>query len=249
VARVTAALSGSARGRFGLEPGYRENPPRSRDEIAGAQYWTEDRLAASATYQEPVYSLCRDLLRARRARSFLDVGSGPGLKVARLIGPECADVVLIDQPSSRDLVARCAPGARFVGADLDALDTALGRRFDLIVCADVVEHLANPDACLRFIRAHLAPDGRAVLSTPERDRLRGRGCMHSPHPDHVREWNAREFRAFVESCGLVVDEQRLLPPVRVGRIERAASRLFARVLPRRWASCQVAICRPSEERE
>jgi SAM-dependent methyltransferase len=236
-------------GRFGIKPGYRENAPRSFDRAAGARYWTEERIAASSRYQHAVYRLCRDLLRSRAARSFLDVGSGPGTKVAELIAPLCSDLVLIDQPSSREIALRCVPGARFVAADLDALDLDLERSFDLIVCADVLEHLKQPDACARFIREHLAEGGRAVLSTPERDNLRGRECMTSPHPEHVREWNAAEFRAFVESCGLVVERQILLPAERTHPLELAVSRRLGRyLLRRRWGANQALVCRRGDSR-
>jgi SAM-dependent methyltransferase len=236
--------------RWCLKPGYRENAaPRSFDHGPDARYWTDERLALTSSYQWPVYELCRDLLRAGAARSFLDVGSGPGTKVAELIAPLCSDLVLVDQPSSRAIVARELRSARFVEADLDALDLDLGRGFDLIVCADVLEHLMRPDGCVRFIREHLNAGGRAVLSTPERDHLRGRDCMTSPHPEHVREWNAAEFRAFVERCGLVVERQLLLPPTRLAPLEFAASQLLGRtLLRRRWASCQALICRRSDAR-
>jgi SAM-dependent methyltransferase len=236
-------------GRFCIKPGYRaRESPLSFEREPGDRYWTPERIAASRSYQHPVYRLCRDLLRARRAHSFLDVGSGPGAKLAELIAPLCSDLVLIDQPSVREAAAQCLPGARFVAADLDALDLDLGRSFDLIVCSDVLEHLKHPDGCLRFIRSHLAAGGRAVLSTPERDHLRGRDCMESPHPDHVREWNSAEFRRFVEGCGLVVEEQRWMPPVRMQPLERAASRLLGRVWRRRWASCQALVCRRADSR-
>lgn len=235
--------------RFCIKAGYRHNPAQSYGREQDTAFWSPERLADATAYQRPVYELCRDLLRQHAGRSVLDVGSGPGTKLAELVAPICRDLVLIDHPSLRALVERQLPDARFVAADLDALDVELGRRFDLIVCADVLEHLAHPDACARFIRDHLAEGGRAVLSTPERDYLRGRDCMHSPHPDHVREWNAAEFRAFLESCGLVVEQQRLMPHVPLRGLERAASRILGGIaLRRRWASCQVAVCHRRESR-
>jgi hypothetical protein len=73
--------------------------------------------------------------------------------------------------------------------------------------------------------------------------------MTSPHPDHVREWNAAEFRAFVERCGLVVERQVLLPPGRLAPLERIVSRLLRpTLLRRRWASCQALVCRRADSR-
>ena len=248
MSRPASPVDGAA-GRFGIKPGYRENEPRSFDRDPDARYWTEQRIEASSRYQYPVYLMCRDLLRSRAARSFLDVGSGPGTKVAELIAPLCQDITLIDQPSSREILLRRLPDARFVAADLDDLDLDLERSFDLIVCADVLEHLKHPDACLTFIREHLAVDGVAVLSTPERDNLRGRECMESPHPEHVREWNAAEFRAFAESCKLRVERQVLLPAERIHPLELAVSRRLARFLwRRRWGANQVLVCRRADSR-
>jgi 2-polyprenyl-3-methyl-5-hydroxy-6-metoxy-1,4-benzoquinol methylase len=240
----TAAGNAGAAERFWIRADYRSRPAHSYDRAPGHAYWSPERIATSHSFQHPVYELARRWLLRTRAQSFLDVGSGPGTKVAELIAPHCEDVVLLDQPSAQALAARLLPGARFVAADLETLALQLGRGFDLIVCADVLEHLANPEPCLRFVREHLNPNGIAVLSTPERDRLRGRACRESPHPEHVREWNAAEFRAFVEHSGLRVLRQRLLPPRRCRGFERLAARLLGRWLrPRRFASCQVVVCR------
>lgn len=54
-------------------------------------------------------------------------------------------------------------------ADLDSMDfeEVLGsRRFDVIVAADVLEHLRNPDVCLQKLKKFLAPDGFFVFSIP-----------------------------------------------------------------------------------
>lgn len=45
-------------------------------------------------------------------------------------------------------------------------DADLGERFDRIFAGDVIEHVDNPVAMLRFIKRHLAPGGRALLTTP-----------------------------------------------------------------------------------
>ncbi|HEY2944035.1 MAG TPA: class I SAM-dependent methyltransferase [Vicinamibacteria bacterium] len=54
-------------------------------------------------------------------------------------------------------------------ADLDALDcrAALGdRRFDVILCGDVLEHLKDPRRLLAELRPFLRSDGRVVASLP-----------------------------------------------------------------------------------
>ena len=71
-----------------------------------------------------------------------------------------------------------------------------------------------------------------------------RDCMASPQAEHVREWSAAEFAAYLHKSGFAVERQLLFPSQRIGRLEFAASRLLARWFRRRdWASCQTAVCR------
>lgn len=235
---------------YGIEPGYRaRTAARSFDDGGGERYWTAARLALSGEWQYYVYRLARDLIRRRGCKNVLDVGSGPGAKLRELIDPVCADVVMVDQSPIRAVAERTVPGARFVAADLAEIDLDLGRRFDVVICSDVLEHLLDPDPCLEFVRRHLAPDAVAVLSTPDRDHLRGPGCMQSPHAEHVREWSGAEFRAYLESRGFTVERQDWLPARRTNTLDFAVGRLLGRLVGRRrWASCQVAVVRAAGPR-
>lgn len=230
-----------------IKPGYRPNLQQntfdaSRDET----YWTQERLELGATYQFDVYVAVIERMLADGRRNLLDVGCGPPQKLNRLLKGNALDVCLVDQPSTSPLADRLLPRARFVGSDLESIDLDLGARFDAIVCADVIEHLVDPDSCLAFIRRHLAEDGLLFISTPERDVLRGEDCMESRHAMHVREWNRAEFRMLLESRGFRIERHILLPQQRlapwqhlVGRLRCAVSR------PPAWFSCQMATCRVS----
>lgn len=48
----------------------------------------------------------------------------------------------------------------------DAESFDLGERFDLIVAGDLIEHLSNPGRFLECSAAHLEPEGRVVITTP-----------------------------------------------------------------------------------
>lgn len=45
-------------------------------------------------------------------------------------------------------------------------DVDLGDRFDRIFIGDVIEHVNDPVALLRFAKRHLKPDGRVLITTP-----------------------------------------------------------------------------------
>lgn len=45
-------------------------------------------------------------------------------------------------------------------------DADLGERFDVVFVGDVIEHVDNPSALLRFCARHLSPTGRMLVTTP-----------------------------------------------------------------------------------
>lgn len=45
-------------------------------------------------------------------------------------------------------------------------DIYLGEKFDVVVIGDVIEHVENPVALLRFAKRHLSDGGKIIVSTP-----------------------------------------------------------------------------------
>jgi SAM-dependent methyltransferase len=64
---------------------------------------------------------------------------------------------LVDELNTRGFNVRCVDATS---------DADLGERFDLVFIGDVVEHVENPSALLRFAARHLAPGGRLLVATP-----------------------------------------------------------------------------------
>ena len=157
-------------------------------------YWSEARVRASGRYQRHVYAWAAELVRSRGLKSVLDLGCGPCVKLMELIAPVCADVEGADQASAIGVARGRGAGMPLREIDLErCAGVEAWRRFDLIVCADVVEHLLDPDPMLGLI-GRLSHEGTlVVMSTPDRARLRGRGCMASEKPEHVREWAEGEL--------------------------------------------------------
>jgi 2-polyprenyl-3-methyl-5-hydroxy-6-metoxy-1,4-benzoquinol methylase len=67
---------------------------------------------------------------------------------------------------------------------------------DMIICADVIEHIKNPDSVLQYFE-YLKPKV-IVISTPDRDLLLN---YNGPpkNPAHVREWSYKEFSEYIGS--------------------------------------------------
>ena len=77
---------------------------------------------------------------------------------------------------------------------------------DLIICADVIEHLSNPDDLLDFISE--INFRQLIISTPERDRVAGKNDFGPPeNTAHYREWNAIEFKNYLRHWFIVKEQQ------------------------------------------
>ncbi len=106
---------------------------------------------------------------------------------------------------------------QIVIADLDRV-TQLPSNVDAIVLADVLEHLRNPAAALRLVRAALKDDGHAFISVPNIANItmrlglllgifeyRERGILDRTH---LRFYTARTFKREVENAGFRILETR-----------------------------------------
>ena len=108
------------------------------------------------------------LVHARAGANILDVGCGSGL-----LGSEMrahgGRVTGLDSASAIAGTAR-ARLDRFVLVDLTdqtAVSEALaGEQFDVVVFADVLEHVYDPVGMLVFYRGFLADQGRVIVSVP-----------------------------------------------------------------------------------
>jgi SAM-dependent methyltransferase len=230
---------------YSIKDGYRPNLTRGTYDPEGdPDFWNDDRIAAAGQFQYYVYASAARLARKRGARLIMDIGSGPPIKMKTFFEESGAEIRLIDQPAVKTLASELLPRAKFVAADLETIDLDLGTKFDLVICADVLEHLLDPTPCLRFARNHLAQDGLLVVSTPERDVVRGKSCMECSKPEHVREWNAQEFVSYLRSQGLRVLSHSVVPQRPVGRWRYVRAWLgHALGRPPGWFSCQMAVCR------
>ena len=241
---------------FCLPSAYRQQPHALTHDHAtlpdaGArrtEYWNAQRIEASGRYQHHVYHWGASLVRRRALKSVLDVGCGPATKLAILIAPVCADIAGIDQPSAIAAAKRLGMPGAFRAVDLEECEGVRAERtFDLIICADVLEHLFDPDPALAFIARHCHAKSLVLLSTPDRARLRGRACMASEKPEHVREWNAPEFIAYLRSRSWAIRQSRLLPsadePIWRGLTKDLMWRIG--MAPTSEHRCHTVLCRPA----
>lgn len=113
-----------------------------------------DTIEESRVYQYQVYEVARNLIVRNSLNSVLDIGCGMGMKLAKLIYPVCKDITAIDEPGT---VTRCKTWHNFgkwYGDNIEESSLNLNRTFDLIISADVIEHLVDPDKLLLMIKRY-----------------------------------------------------------------------------------------------
>lgn len=97
----------------------------------------------------------------------LEVGCATGAMGAALLDQGAREVVGLDlfEPAVAEARQRLTAAHR---VDLNALPDLPypDGHFDLVTCADVLEHLVDPAAVLRHLRRWLADDGRLLVSIP-----------------------------------------------------------------------------------
>jgi SAM-dependent methyltransferase len=165
----------------------------------------------------------------------LDLGCSDGALGAELRthGHHVTGVDIEEHPGVRDRVDE------FVVADLDAgVPDAVGEGFDVIVAADVLEHVRNPQPLLESLAARLAPGGSIIACVPNfghwypRSRVAlgrfdydRRGILDR---DHVRFFTRKSLERTIDRAGYSVRWREFLTlPVEVTRRGSADDRAGA----------------------
>ena len=149
----------------------------------------------------------------RAARRILDVGCSDGSVGAALRARQACEVVGIERDPSYAERAASRLDRVLPGDALEVLRTLDGETFDCVICADVLEHLVDPDAALRAVAALLGDPATVVVSLPN---VRWYGTFTSlglrgtwPQRDrglhdrtHLRWFTDRDARALFAAAGL-----------------------------------------------
>jgi SAM-dependent methyltransferase len=129
--------------------GERLVPDQQKTELVYAEHFARYRLAATFA----------------RGKRVLDAGSGEGYGADVLARAGANSVVGIDVAEEVVRHAHQKYGLEFLAASISSLPFEDGS-FDLVVCFEVIEHVADAERALRELRRVLGPDGLLVISTP-----------------------------------------------------------------------------------
>lgn len=157
-------------------------------------------------------------LEAKKNAKALDVGCGSGF-LAKHIKNAGYSVTGVDMYNSSEARANCD---YFHVYDIaNGFGVAPGEKFDLIVFADVLEHLHDPETTLLRSRDYLKSDGRIIASTGNIAHLYIRLCLLCGHFNytergildrtHLHLFTIKTFKHLFAECGYKILRQQYCP--------------------------------------
>ena len=156
----------------------------------------------------PVHSSMVDFLRgiaeligrsAYAGKRVVEIGAGTG-HLARMLAQEAREVVVFEPCSG--LMPSMLPEANVSMFNAAFDRAALDWKADLIVCRQVIEHVADPRVLVGDIAASLASDGLAYLEVPRAEYIVEHGAVCDLHLAHVQYFTEANFRRLAASAGL-----------------------------------------------
>lgn len=159
-----------------------------------------------AVFQPDVYwTVAAD---PRCAKTIIDIGCGSAAKSLAL--QDRYTVIGVDRGEN---LRRAIAAGLVLGWELDLehewpSQSAAGYRRVTIICADVIEHLADPTRLLEGLaEAHRRGCPLIAVTSPDRDRVHGAGHLGPPaNPCHAREWSAAELVTLLASYGMRAEQ-------------------------------------------
>jgi 2-polyprenyl-6-hydroxyphenyl methylase/3-demethylubiquinone-9 3-methyltransferase len=137
----------------------------------------------------------RDALEVNPTTVLEVAGGGGG--VAATLAREGCRVTINDLRGehTRTALEEYTTGHRvtLVDGDLFALDVERLGCFDLVIAAEIIEHVAHPDALLRHLKRFLEPGGRLLVTTPNGSYFRNRLPTYA-EIENFTELEARQFK-------------------------------------------------------
>jgi len=186
--------------------------PNKIPENVNIQEWEGLKLSQKTYYyQYYTYLICRKLTKKFKLKSILDVGCRDANKLMKLIYPICNEVYGVDKEKYFiDLCKKKYKNPNFFVDDVENPKLKINKKFELIICSDIIEHLINPDKLIDYVKKYANINSIVVVSTPERDLRYGKSCNKPNLEGHIREWNSTEFKNYLENMGFEIIYQKFI---------------------------------------
>jgi len=164
-----------------------------------------DTSGRSDEYQNDVYVYAKKITESHDVKTISDVGCGSAYKLLKYF--KSFEFNGYDLEPTVTLLKERFPENDWIISDFNSTP----KQSDLVICADVIEHVDDPDELIGFIMK-MNPK-HVVLSTPDRDLLYyklGRSIVGPPaNKHHIREWTFDEFREYIGRYFNIIDQVKI----------------------------------------
>ena len=134
-------------------------------------------------------------------KKILDLGCGSGHKLLTYF--QGLEVIGFEIEPTLQWLKNKYPNNRW---ELSDFKKPFKEPVDLVICCDVIEHILDPDALLRWISS--IDCKLIVLSTPDRTIFKNE---KGPPRNicHIREWTFEEFKAYISQWFTILDHKHM----------------------------------------
>lgn len=154
--------------------------------------------------QDEVYEFAKKVLEIYNLDSVIDIGCGSGYKLIKYFNEN--NTIGIETEPCLSQLRQKYPSKTWVDSGTpEESFSSFNQKTDLIICADVIEHIKDPDNLINYIKSFNYK--YLIISTPDRKILResfpdyyGEASWFGPpkNGSHVREWAFDEFSEYLK---------------------------------------------------
>ena len=150
---------------------------------------------------------------AKKEEMVLDIGCG-----------DCSSLIEIRNLGAKAFGIEADTNVRSIAESLD-LDVHFGsiednpfsgKKFDLIVMNQVIEHIPEPDKCLKIVKRRLSERGRMILVFPNMGsfwrKVTGIKWINWHVPYHLHHFDKKSFEKMTNKCGLKINNCQTITP-------------------------------------
>jgi 2-polyprenyl-3-methyl-5-hydroxy-6-metoxy-1,4-benzoquinol methylase len=195
----------------------------------GAYHWKNisRSLVQRHLFTVARYELILATLPSWRGLSIVDIGAGDGA-LSNLILEAQGEVTCVEPTEDGLNLAKSKLSGWGTRVKFARTSQELQGSFDVVVCAEVIEHVDDPHLLLLEIKRLIKPGGQAIITTPIRI------TEYPSDSEHVREYFPDEFKKLVARVLPVLKTVQAIPLERMAIYNWRPVFLFRRRLPRLW---------------